>query len=119
MGKLSTARVLRDLEASIWLGTVRAVPSFERQSEMNRMRMINVRSAGPLISKLRNSELARNRSSVSSMISSWDVSAVCPVSASRSDKPLEYTDWCRASDSCFDGQDGQISDLSHVWVLVE
>ena len=70
MGKLSTASVLSDLVASIWPGTVRAVPSFERQSEMNRMRIISVRSAGPLISKLRNNELARNRSIVSSMISS-------------------------------------------------
>ena len=69
MGKLSTARVLSDLDASIWPGTVRAVPIFERQSEMNKMRMISVRSAGPLISKLRNSEFARNRSIVSSIIS--------------------------------------------------
>jgi hypothetical protein len=36
---------------------------------MNRIRMINRRSAGPLISKLRNNELARKRSRVSSMMS--------------------------------------------------
>ena len=76
MAKLSTERVLSDFDASIWLGTVRADPIFERQSDMNRMRMISVRSAGPLISKLRKSELARNRSIVSSMISGCDGSAV-------------------------------------------
>lgn len=36
------------------------------------MRMISVLSAGPLISKLRNRELARKRSSVSSMMSYCD-----------------------------------------------
>ena len=76
MGKLSTESVLRDFEASICVGTVRALPSFARQSDMNRrMRTMRVRSAGPLISKLRNKELARNRSRVSSIMSACEGSA--------------------------------------------
>lgn len=43
---------------------------------MYRMRTIRVRSAGPLISKLRKSELARKRSRVSSTISALSGSAV-------------------------------------------
>ena len=42
---------------------------------MKSMRMMRVRSAGPLISKLRNKELARNKSNVSSIISGCDGSA--------------------------------------------
>lgn len=42
---------------------------------MKSMRMMRVRSAGPLISKLRNKELARNKSNVSSIISCSDGSA--------------------------------------------
>ena len=75
MGKLSTESVLRDFEASICVGTVRALPSFARQSDMKRMRTMRVRSAGPLISKLRNKELARNRSRVSSIMSACEGSA--------------------------------------------
>ena len=69
MGKLSTARVLSVFVASSCEGVVRELPSFARQSEMKRIRMMSRRSAGPLISKLRKRELARKRSSVSSMIS--------------------------------------------------
>ena len=38
---------------------------------MNRIRTMSRRSAGPLISKFRNNELARKRSRVSSMMSGW------------------------------------------------
>lgn len=66
---------MRDFEASICVGTVRALPSFARQSDMKRMRTMRVRSAGPLISKLRNKELARNKSRVSSIMSACEGSA--------------------------------------------
>lgn len=66
---MSTASVFSILDASICVGTVRALPIFARQSETKRMRTIRVRSAGPLISKLRNNEFARKRSRVSSMMS--------------------------------------------------
>jgi hypothetical protein len=72
---VSTERVFSNLDASIWVGTVRALPSFARQSEMKRIRTIKVRSAGPLISKFRKRELARKRSSVSSTISACEGSA--------------------------------------------
>ena len=75
MGKLSTESVFNDLDASICVGTVFALPSLARQSEMKRMRTMRRRSAGPLISKLRNRELARKRSSVSSTISASSGSA--------------------------------------------
>lgn len=78
MGKLSTDSVLSNLEASIWVGTVFALPSLARQSEMKRIRMMRVRSAGPLISKLRKRELARKRSRVSSMMSPCEGSANKP-----------------------------------------
>ena len=61
--------MLRLLDASICDGTARAEPILVKQSEMKRIKMIRRRSAGPLISKFRNKELARKRSSVSSRIS--------------------------------------------------
>jgi len=69
MGNVSTASVFSNLDASICAGTLRAVPILERQSEINKMRTISVRSAGPLISKFRKSEFARKRSRVSSIMS--------------------------------------------------
>src|ERR1700742_3115871 len=75
MAKLSTANVFSVLLASSSEGPVRADPSFARQSETNRIRMIRRRSAGPLISKLRKRELARKREIVSSIISCADGSA--------------------------------------------
>ena len=68
--------MFNSLDASICVGTVRAPPSFARQSEMKRIRTISVRSAGPLISKFRKRELARKRSRVSSTISACEGSAV-------------------------------------------
>jgi hypothetical protein len=75
MAKLSTASVFNILLASSSDGPVRGDPSFARQSETNKIRMMRRRSAGPLISKLRNNELALNKESVSSMISCADGSA--------------------------------------------
>ena len=69
MGKLSTARVFNVLFASSCEGVERIDPSLARQSETKRMRTMRMRSAGPLISKLRKRELARKRSRVSSIMS--------------------------------------------------
>src|SRR6267154_5746937 len=79
MAKLSTDNVFNIFDASICAGTVRAEPIFAKQSEIKRIKMINSRSAGPLISKLRKSELARKRPSVSSMISACSGSATCDI----------------------------------------
>jgi hypothetical protein len=78
---LSTARVLSDFVASIWVGGVREAVIFERQSDTNKMRIMSRRSAGPLISKLRKRELARKRSSVSSMMSTEPASAANTIGA--------------------------------------
>ena len=72
---MSTASVFSDLEASSEVGVVRAVPILDRQSETKRMSTMRSRSAGPLISKLRKSEFALNKSSVSSMMSASPGSA--------------------------------------------
>ncbi len=63
------------LFASSWEGVDRCDPSLARQSETKRMRTMRMRSAGPLISKLRKRELARKRSRVSSMMSAASGSA--------------------------------------------
>ena len=76
MGKLSTESVLSVFEASIRVGVDFAAPILARQSETKRMRTMRMRSAGPLISKLRKRELARKRSRVSSMTSAEFWSAV-------------------------------------------
>ena len=78
MGKLSTASVFNVLFASSCEGVERIDPSLARQSETKRMRTMRMRSAGPLISKLRKRELARKRSRVSSIMSAefgsaWEV----------------------------------------------
>jgi len=65
-----------DFVASICEGGVREAVILVRQSDTNRMRMMSRRSAGPFISKLRNRELARKRSSVSSMMSTESASAI-------------------------------------------
>ena len=59
--KLSTAILV----ASSWFGGTRDEAIYARQSDMKRMRIISSLYAGPLISKLRRSELARKRSCVS------------------------------------------------------
>lgn len=69
------------------------------------MRTMRVRSAGPLISKLRKRELARKRSRVSSIISDCDESAGKYVNLERCSQggiAFAFTGGCGASDSGFD-----------------
>jgi hypothetical protein len=85
------------------------------------MRMIKVRSAGPLISKLRKRELARKRSRVSSMMSYSEGS---PGGGSRSARARgagghPRTDGSRAPDACSEGQDSEVADLASIGRFVE
>lgn len=89
IGKASTAKVFSNLYASCWLGGVLDDDIFAKQSEIYKISMINKRSAGPLISKLRKRELARKRSSDSSIISAVFGS---PKSGSQIQKTVEKKD---------------------------
>jgi hypothetical protein len=87
------------------------------------MRTMSNLSAGPLISKLRNSELALKRSSVSSTMSEALGSAVRIPFVSCEYHVLAYvvllTDGCRTTNLRPNGQDGHIANLTYVRLIIE
>lgn len=84
------------------------------------------RSAGPLISKLRKRELARKRSSVSSIISACSESAaegrkvvVLVVLEPMDSCEIPHTNWGWTANPCLYWQNGHVPDLFDIGLFIQ